>query len=457
MSDPSQSIQPIQPALRQPSPAYLDATRAEVQSKIDAARAAEADLPEFHTPDYWEAAEGDVDKRESELRSLLADIHAHPEVAFEETYAQERIAQALERAGLGLEVERGAFGVDTSLRARYQGKPGGRTVAVLAEYDALPGLGHACGHNVIATAGVGGFLAAVAALRSAGGAGTVVFLGTPAEEGHSGKEYMIRGGALEGIDAAVMIHPFAHDIAAHYWNGRRSLSATFRGISAHASAQPFMGRNALDAATLAYQGFGLLRQQMPPSDRLHAVLTEGGQRASVIPDTAVLQMYVRSLYPETLVDLSERVDAVLRGAALMAGCEVEVNWDDHPATLPLRNNGPLSRRWAASQRARGRHPLPAGIIPSSLAASTDFGNVSHLVPGLHPMVKIAPDEVALHTEAFERCAITEDAYRGALDSAVGLGQVAADFLLDDAFAEAARAEFEAAGGAKTSSEFFSTR
>lgn len=141
---------------------------------------------------------------------------------------------------------------------------------MLAEYDALPGIGHACGHNVIAAAGVGAFLGAAGS-----GSGRIVFLGTPAEEGHTGKEYMIRGRMLDGVDCAVMIHPFSYDLVSHVWVGRRTLTATFTGVPAHTSMQPYMGRNALDAATLAYQACGLLRQQMPPSDRLHAVIADG--------------------------------------------------------------------------------------------------------------------------------------------------------------------------------------
>ena len=135
-----------------------------------------------------------------------------------------------------------------------------------------------------------------------------MFLGTPAEEGHSGKEYMIRGGMLDGIDCAVMIHPFSYDLVSHVWVGRRTLTATFTGVAAHASMQPYMGRNALDAATLAYQGFGLLRQQMPPSDRLHAIISDGGARASIIPESTTLQIYVRSLYTDCLLYTSDAAD-----------------------------------------------------------------------------------------------------------------------------------------------------
>ncbi|WPF66203.1 M20 family metallopeptidase [Corynebacterium sp. 22KM0430] len=436
--------------LPQPSTAYLDAMREGIERRAAAARAKVQRLKEGesypgqqqawrHITQVGEALRGD-------LRNLAFDLHDHPEEAFEEHYAAATIAGLLRARGH--EVEVGVGGLDTALRAEIA-SPGfdprcDPTVAILAEYDALPGIGHGCGHNIIAASGVGAFLAAsqsISAVR-----GRIVLLGTPAEEGHTGKEYLIRGGAFAGVDAAMMVHPFSFDLAEHAWVGRRTLTATFHGVAAHASSEPFMGRNALDAATLAYQGFGLLRQQMPPSDRLHAIITEGGQRPSVIPDTATMTIYVRSLMAQTLSDLSQRIDAVLDGAALMAGVEVSKEWDEHPASLPVRNNHVLSARWAATQAERGRRALPGGVVPDTLAASTDFGNVSHLLPGIHPMVKIAPQGVALHTRAFAEYARSEAAVDTAVDSAIGLAQVALDTLGDPDLLRAAREEFEEAGG-----------
>lgn len=402
------------------------------------------DAPYQGRDEVWQAVARRVDEARGDLEFVVRDLHAHPEEAFQEHHAQQVLAELLEKRGF--DVERGAHGVETALRAEWASgdydvarHP---TVAVLAEYDALPGIGHACGHNVIAASGLGGFLGAVGS-----GSGRVVFLGTPAEEGHSGKEYMIRGGMLDGVDCAVMIHPFSYDLVSHAWTGRRTLTATFTGVAAHASMQPYMGRNALDAATLAYQAMGLLRQQMPPSDRLHAIISEGGARASIIPEQATLQIYVRSLYTDTLMDLSQRVEDILRGAAMMTGTAVDIAWDTHPMSLPVRNNEALAARFGATQQALGRDVLPGGILPDSQAASTDFGNVSHLVPGIHPMVKIAPEGTALHTTSFADAAITDTALKGAYDSAVGLGQVVADILNDADLLAAAREEFEAAGGA----------
>lgn len=430
---------------RAPSTAFLDATNRAVRERIEAA-AAPARRDNYPGQSrLWAQVDSRIDDLSTELRELALDLHEHPELAFEERRSAQALARVVEKRGFC--VERGAHGIGTALRAEWAApdfEAGTHpTIAVMSEYDALPGIGHACGHNIIAASGVGAFLAATSVLD----AGRVVFLGTPAEEGHSGKEYLIRGGMLEGIDAAVMIHPFSFDIASHAWLGRRTLSVTFTGVAAHASAQPFMGRNALDAASLAYQGMGLLRQQMPPSDRLHAVITEGGQRPAVIPGEARMDIYVRSLLTETLLDLSSRIDDVLDGAALMAGVSVTKEWDVHPMSLPIRNNEAMAARWAQSQAGRGRRALPAGVVPDSLAASTDFGNVSHLVPSIHPMVQIAPEGVALHTEEFARWAASDNAMVGLTDAAAGLAQVIVDLVKDPQLRETARSEFDRAGGA----------
>ncbi|MDR7330388.1 M20 family metallopeptidase [Corynebacterium guangdongense] len=445
-----------------PSTAFLEHTRASVARRVETftARAGRTRPPGEDYPGQaalWAAIDAHVGSLAPDLTALAEDLHGHPETAFEEFRSRDALADLLR--GHDQDVEVGVHGVATSLRAEWAapGFDAARhpTVAVMSEYDALPGIGHACGHNIIAAAGAGAYLAAVRALAETPGAPVrVSLLGTPAEEGHSGKEYMIRGGMLTDVDAAVMVHPFSYDIASHTWIGRRVLTARYRGVPAHASSQPFMGRNALDAATLAYQGIGLMRQQMPPSDRVHAVISDGGERPSVVPGEAELTIYVRSQLADALQDLSARVDDILRGAALMAGVAVEIDWDPHPASLPIRNNQTLARRWAGTQARLGRVAMPGGIVPDSLAASTDFGNVSHLVPGIHPMVKVAPESVALHTEAFERCSRGPAADRATLDSAAGLAQVVADLARDPDLLADARKEFDAAGGPVGVDELF---
>lgn len=394
-----------------------------------------------------------LDAAEGDLTSLLHTIHDLAETAFEEFDSVAAIASVLKNHGV--DVETGLYGVKTTLRATT-GSGHGRTIAILAEYDALPEIGHACGHNIIATAGVGAFLALHALYEKDPDAvpGTVVLLGTPAEEGHSGKEVMARAGAFDGIDAAIMVHSYGYDCADQVWLGRRLLMVTYSGVAAHASAQPFMGRNALDAANLFYQGLGLMRQQMPPISRLHAVITDGGTRPSIITETATVQCYVRSKFPETLKELSDRVEDAAKGAALMTGTGVTVDWDEHPPSLPVRTNQALTARWAEHEQTRGRRPLPAGVLDESIAASTDFGNVSYRIPGIHPLIKTADAEVALHTREFAAAARTPAAETAALDAAYGLACTALDFLVDDALAAEVTEEFARDGGAIDVEHFF---
>jgi len=379
------------------------------------------------------------------LGELALDLHAHPETAFEEVRSAAAIAGLVRSAGVEAQV--GVHGLATAVRAEF-GTRGGRTVALLAEYDALPGLGHACGHNVIAATGVGAFLALhrLALQEPEVFGGRVVLLGTPAEEGHTGKEYLARAGAFDGLDAALMLHPHSYDAADHVWLGRRTLAVTYHGLPAHASAEPFHGRNALDAAALLYTGIGLMRQQLLPIDRVHAIITEGGTRASIIPEEARVDLYVRSADADALRDLSRRVEDAARGAALMAGVGVDLEWDPHPASLPVRSNGPLTERWAMSQQRRGRRPLPLGVVPEQIAASTDFGNVSVRVPGIHPLLRIADPGCALHTRGFAEAAASREALDAVADGTFGLAVTALDFLTDDDLADAVSADFDAAGG-----------
>ncbi|WP_341394262.1 M20 family metallopeptidase [Arthrobacter sp. G119Y2] len=427
-----------------PSTAYLNQLDAETTRRMQTAQTPES--PFAGAPAGLAAAvEARVDALADDLNEVVHTLHKDPETAYEEHRSAAFLADLLHRHGI--QAELGAHGVPTALRAEI-GSGEGPAIAVLSEYDALPEVGHACGHNVIAATGVGAFIALAQTLGENPEAfpGRVVFLGTPAEEGHSGKEVLARNGAFDGVDAAIMVHPYAMDLSEQVWLGRRLLTVTFSGVAAHASAQPFMGRNALDAASLAYTGIGLLRQQLSPADRVHAIITEGGQRPSVIPEKAVLKLYARSKYPESLKDLSSRLEDIAAGAALMTGTAVDISWDEHPPSLPVRTNSALTGRWVAAQQRRGRSPLPAGVVSETIAASTDFGNVSYRIPGIHPLIGIAPADVALHTRAFAEAAGSPAAESGALDGAAGLALTALDYLCDPELRGAVAREFADAGG-----------
>ena len=399
-----------------------------------------------------------------QIVELSHDIHDHPETGYEEHHAVATVAELLRRHGIEPEV--GVYGMDTALRAEIPGAgsaeaaTGGTgataadsgesagSIAILAEYDALPGIGHGCGHNVMCAQAVGAFLALAAIDRELDGGlpGRVVLQTTPAEENSTCKEILARRGAFDGVDAAVMAHSYGYDLTRQTWLGARRFRVVFTGVPAHASAAPFMGRNALDAAVLALDGISMLRQQLSPTDRVHAVIVDGGQVPNIIPQRAEVSARVRSKYPETLVDLFRRVSDVFRGAGLMAGVGVEIIADGSPNEMPVRDNRPLLRSWVRAQRERGREPLPFGVVTESIAAGTDFGNVSVRLPGIHPLVSVGDESLMLHTREMEEAAGSPTGDAAVLDGAYGLAAVVADYLDDADLREQVRADFESEGG-----------
>src|SRR5439155_2186911 len=259
----------------------------------------------------------EVDRRADDLVEASHRIHDRPELLFEERFAADVLCGAL--ADAGLDVERGAFGLETAFAARAGRE--GPTIAVLCEYDALPGIGHGCGHNIIATAGLGAGLAAAALADAAGG--RVLILGTPGEEGGGGKVLMAEAGAFEGVDAAMMVHPAGIDVLQMNAIAIATWEVEYFGREAHAAAYPHLGRNALDAAVLGYNAVAALRQHIEPTDRIHGIFTRGGDKPNIVPDHTVAEWYVRSRTILTLQPLKERVLACLEAGASAAGCRME--------------------------------------------------------------------------------------------------------------------------------------
>ncbi len=373
-----------------------------------------------------------------DLVSLSRTVHANPELGFEEHHAAAAAAATVGRHGIDVEV--GVFGLDTAVRAVVgEGSP---RVAILAEYDALPGIGHGCGHNVICAAGVGAFLAAAPFVDRFGG--SVELIGTPAEEGGSGKELIARAGGFTGVDCAMMVHPAGSASAACTYLGLRQVEASFHGLGAHASAVPFMGRNALDACVTAYSMIAQLRQHMLPDDRVHGVITDGGDKPNIVPERAAALYFVRSAQVDTLLELTQRIDAIFHAAAAGTGTAAEVRWDVNPLMLPVRNNMNLAARFALSQQRVGK-PMPMrSPVPSG---STDMGNVSVRIPAIHPKIAISPPSVPVHTAEFAEYAGSAGGDEGVIDGAFGLAMTALDFLADEQLRSDVVAEFLATGGA----------
>ena len=311
---------------------------------------------------------------------------------------------------------------------------------MLCEYDALPGIGHACGHNVIAAAGLGAALATAPLAR--GGLGRVVVLGTPAEEGGGGKIELARRGAFDGIDAAMMVHPADADLSNMDCVAIQQLEVTFSGEAAHAAAAPHRGRNALDAAVLGYLNVAALRQHIRPTERIHGIFTRAGDKPNIVPDHAAALWYVRSDTIETLQPLKQRVLACLEAGAAAAGCSCDHAWDNHPYA-DMRDNGPIGAAYAANAARLGR-VVTAPDQAHRVVGSTDMGNVSYLAPSIHPMIKVAPEGVPIHTPEFARYAGSEEADRAVLDGAKAMAMTVVDLWADAAVFAAARAEFERA-------------
>jgi len=382
------------------------------------------------------AARDAIDAMRDELLDLSHTIHANPELAFEEHQAAALLSGAIERAGL--QVERGAYGLETAFCSDF-GAEAGACVALLAEYDALPDIGHACGHNLIATAGVGAGLA----LARLGDAlpGRVRILGTPAEETGGGKELMARNGAFEGVDAAMMIHPSGVNLVNMPCICMAEVEARYRGTAAHASAMPERGVNALDALVIAYQAIGALRQHISRDERLHGIISNGGQAPNIVPDLAVGRFYARALDAERLAALKRRLEGCFEAGAVATGAELSLDWSDVDYR-DMRFNEPLAERFQDNAEQLGRSFFPIDKLPSSFRGSTDMGNVSYRVPSIHPMIASAPPHCTIHNPEFAKWAGSEMGDAAALDGAKALAMTAIDFLCDEDLQQRARSWFQ---------------
>ncbi|MFM7126560.1 MAG: M20 family metallopeptidase [Actinomycetota bacterium] len=364
------------------------------------------------------------------------DIHDHPELNYAEHHAHDLLVDTLRDMIPGVAVTPGAYGIPTAFEAVFG--DAGPEVLVLLEYDALPGIGHGCGHNVIAAAGLGAGLAAGTLAQDLGG--RVRLLGTPAEEGGGGKIALARRGAFATGEAALMIHPADADLLRMSSIAIHTMDVTYEGRAAHAAAAPWEGRNALDAAVLGYMNVAALRQHIRPDERIHGIFTEAGEKPNIVPRRAAATWYVRSATLASLQPLKERVTACLDGAARACGCSMTTAWDDH-AYADVRDNAALVSAYARNMAALGRPPADPEASGRRVVGSTDMGNVSYLMPSIHPMIKIAPDGVPIHTEEFAACARSGSADAGVLAGATAMAMTVIDIWEDASLRQRAREEF----------------
>jgi len=389
------------------------------------------------SPERVDEARGRVMKRVDELAEVLVEashaIHSHPELGYEEHFAHDLLTGLISEAGL--DVSGGAYGLDTA----FEGTAGttGPVLAVLCEYDALPGIGHACGHNIIAAAGAGAGLAAAVVAEELGG--RVRILGTPAEEGGGGKVWMIKEGAFEGVDAAVMVHPADADLAMMSSLAVQQVQVSYTGLASHAAAAPEEGLNALDAAVLGYVNVAALRQHIGSDERLHGIFTDGGRKANIVPETASALWYARSPSLAGLERLKVRLLRALEAGADAAGCGFEHCWVE-PIYEEIVDSVPLLECYVANAATLGRDVAPPG--EQRVVASTDLGNVSKVVPAIHPMIKVAPAGTPIHTAEFAEYAASPDGDRAVLEGAKAMALTIVDCWSDPRILAEARAGFE---------------
>ncbi|HJP16463.1 MAG TPA: M20 family metallopeptidase [Acidimicrobiales bacterium] len=380
-----------------------------------------------------------IDDLEHELLEVSHAIHDEPELGYEEHKAHEILTSTL--INHGLNTERSAYGIKTAFEAKAGND--GPTIAVLCEYDALPEIGHACGHNVIAAAGLGAGLSLSKLAEPL--KGQLRVLGTPAEEGGGGKVRMLRKGAFEGVAAALMIHPAGSEVERITSLAIQQVKVSYEGRPAHAAAAPEKGLNALDAAVLGYTNIAALRQHIAPDERIHGIFTDGPPKANIVPQHAAAEWYVRSPTRAGLADLKLRVMDCLEAGAKAAGCEMTTTWSDL-AYDDVADSRPLLDAYIANAQRIGRDPRPEE--ETAIVGSTDMGNVSYEVPSIHPMIKIAPEEIAIHTPDFAEYARGPMGDKGVLDGAKALAMTVIDCWTSATVLPNAVAEFKELEGVR---------
>jgi len=378
-----------------------------------------------------------VDAVADELVAISHEIHANPELGYQERFASSRLAGALR--GHGIEVEHPAFGIETSFAGRIGSD--GPLVAICCEYDALPGVGHGCGHNVIGALGVGAGIALAGVAEACGG--RVLVLGTPAEElNGGGKVRLLELGAFEDVDVAMMAHPEAGDVERVPYLAADTVDVVFHGKAAHASSSAHKGLNALDALVNAYNALAMLRQQTQPDEKVHGIITDGGQAENIIPVRAAGRWKVRARNQARLDRLKDRVLACFEGAAIQTGCTFEATWEG--GYTDVLANRAVAAAYRRNGEALGRRFVEPEVIPVHVAGSTDMGNVSKVVPSIHPALWACPLGTPGHSIEMAAAAVSELADRAVVDGAKMLAMTAIDVWLQPDLLDAARAELAAA-------------
>ncbi|XP_065913319.1 xaa-Arg dipeptidase-like [Dysidea avara] len=377
----------------------------------------------------------EIEKYTDECKKISEEIWNNPELDFNEHKAHTLLTNFLE--GKGFHVERSYLGIQTAFRATFGDESTGPNVCVICEYDALPEIGHACGHNLIAEAGIAAALGIKATLEVYGAPkGLLTIMGTPAEEGGGGKIKLIEKGAFEKIDVAMMVHPSPANIVKSKTLSVMRLEVIFHGKAAHAAAFPWEGVNALDAAVMTYNSISMLRQQMKPTWRVHGIITNGGTKPNIIPELTKMEYYLRALTKGEVKELYDKVMACYEAAAKATGCTFEVT-ETTPFYEDVNANPTLSNLYESNAGNLGivfaKTDVPRG--------STDMGNVSYVVPSIHPMYKIGDGTQTNHTREFTAITNTPEAHQNTLTAAKAISMTVVDVLTNPAVLEQIKKEF----------------
>lgn len=380
----------------------------------------------------------EVSRLHPELERISRAIHSQPELKFSEVHALEVLTSSLEADGF--EVERGVGGVDTAFRATHGGDTPGPTIALLAEYDALPGIGHGCGHNLIAA----GAVTAAQAIRAVfpDHPGTLQVVGTPGEElGGAGKIVLAEAGVFAGVDAAAMFHPADRSLSRRHGLAAAHLQVNFKGIAAHAAKAPWDGRSAVAAAGIFTHALDSMRQFIPPTARVHSIISDGGAAPNVVPDSASVDLYVRDRSEASAMAIVRWVEEAAQGAAMCTQTAASLV-ETGPVYADRLNNEVMADLFAECVRAQGYDIRAAD--PDEPAGSSDIGNLSQLLPIIHPYVQIADEGTPSHSEAMRDAAATDRAHRMTGVAAAALATTVHRLLSDPEVLHRARTEFEQA-------------
>ena len=374
-------------------------------------------------------AQEQVASHRGELEELSLRIHGNPELSLEEENSSRWLADYL--AGKGFDVTKPAYGLPTAFEAVYgEGSP---SIGIIAEYDALPGIGHACGHNIIATAAVGAGLAAKVAADAFGA--TIRVIGTPGEEGRGGKIRMVRNGAFTNVDAAMMVHPGDYNTSGCEAMAVAILSVEFHGKASHAAGAPQQGINALEAMIISYNAINSLRQHVVDGSRVHGIITDGGQAANVVPAHSAGLFYIRAKDDDYVETLKERVVGCFEAGARATGARLEHRWSE-PQYSTMKNNGVMAGLYARNLQNLGRTIEP---YAGRNFGSTDMGN------GIHPIIAVAPRGVPIHTEEFEIHAGSDAGHAAMTDGATAMAWTVIDLLAEPSRLAQAKEEFSGGG------------